>query len=284
MYMYLLLLSLFLTNVYMVWLIIEIILLFFFFRVINYELKSVGLVVYFFFQRVMSLLLFIRIYFFLDKLVFFILVAKLGLFPFFYWVVVVSVKVGFIGNMFVLSLQKVSIFWLFWLMLSCGLGMLYFIVYSRVFFVILNLLMVRDLWLLIVYSSIANSSIILLGVLGSHYVLLIFLYLFVILFVIYLMIKIDSYIELVVLVFFFLVIPPFLLFFIKFYIMLSLDYVLKVGFFLAIFDVVVLFYYFRLVFIKFMLMELRVLIYMMNLVIILIMVLLRNCVTMIVFY
>ena len=149
---------------------------------------------------------------------------------------------------------------------------------------VVNLLMIRDLWLLIVYSSIANTGIIMLRVLGSHYIFVILLYLRVILAIIYLIRKIDSYMELVVLVFFFLVIPPFLLFFIKFYIMLSLDYVIKIGFFLAIFDVLVLLYYFRLVFIKFMLIEIRAIIYIMNLFMLLIIMLLRNCVTMVIFY
>lgn len=109
-YLFLLFISLSLRNVYIVWLLIELILLFFFIIVLNYELKSVGLVVYFFFQSVISLILFIRIYFCLDKFVFLVLIAKLGLFPFFYWVVIVRIKVGFIGNIFVLSLQKIVIF------------------------------------------------------------------------------------------------------------------------------------------------------------------------------
>ena len=65
------------------------------------------------------------------------------------------------------------------------------------------------------YSSIANTGIILMRVIGSHYIFLMLLYLRVIFIIIYLVNKLDSYIELVVLVFFFLVIPPFLLFFIK---------------------------------------------------------------------
>ena len=84
--------------------------LFFFLRVLNYESKSVGLVVYYFFQGVISLLLFGALFFSLGKIIFLILVAKLGLFPFFYWIVVVRVKVGVVANMFVLSLQKIAIF------------------------------------------------------------------------------------------------------------------------------------------------------------------------------
>jgi hypothetical protein len=57
--------------------------LFFFLSVLRRENKSVGLVVYYFFQRVMSLVLFGSLFFSLDKLVFLVLAAKLGLFPFF---------------------------------------------------------------------------------------------------------------------------------------------------------------------------------------------------------
>lgn len=91
----------------------EIIFLFFLLYVILKESKSFGLVIYFFFQSVSSLLLFISVVFFLDKLVLIFLLAKLGLFPFFYWVIVVSVKLGVLGNMFVLRFQKFSVFRLF---------------------------------------------------------------------------------------------------------------------------------------------------------------------------
>lgn len=282
-YVYILFLILSLSNVYLVWLIIELIFLFFFLRVLSYENKRVGLVVYYFFQRAISLLLLIVMFFSLDKLIFFILSAKLGLFPFFYWVVVVSVKVGVVGNLFVLRLQKVRLFWILWLVLNCSLRLLYLLVYGRIFFVVINLLIIRDLWLLIVYSSIANTGIILISILGSHYLILILLYLRVIFIIIYIIYKLDSYNEMVLLVFFFLVIPPFLLFMMKLYIIISLDILIKVSLFLVVFDVLVLLYYFRLVFIKFMLMEIRMLIYIMNMLILLCMLILRNCVTMIVF-
>lgn len=258
--------------------------LFFFIIVLMGDRKDYGLVIYYFFQRVMSLLLFIRIFFFLEKFVFLILLAKLGLFPFFYWVVVVRVKVGLVANMFVLSLQKVRVFWMVWLVMNCSLSLLYFLVYLSIFFVVVSLLMVRDLWLLIVYSSIANTGIILLRVVGVQYLFLMLLYLRVILGIIYLTKQLNSYMEFVLLVFFFLVVPPFVLFFMKFYVILSLDVVLKVGFFLAIFDVLVLLYYFRLVFMKFMLLEMGGLVYIMNLLMLVCFLLFRNCVTLIIFY
>jgi hypothetical protein len=136
----------------------------------------------------------------------------------------------------------------------------------------------------LVYSSIANTGIIILRVYGTQYIFVVLLYLGVILGIVYLIKNIDSYREILLVVFFFIVIPPFLLFFIKFYVIVSLDYMIKLGFFLAIFDVLVLLYYFRLVFIKFLLMELGVLIYIINLFLILIIVLIRNCVAMIIFY
>ena len=147
MYFFILFLLLSLSNVYVIWLIIELMFLFFLLLVINTERKRIGLIVYFFFQSLASLILFVRIIFFFDKLVFLLLRAKLGLFPFFYWIVVVRVKVGIIGNMFVLGLQKFSVFWLFWLLMKASLDFVYFIVYLSVFFVIVNLLIVSDLWL-----------------------------------------------------------------------------------------------------------------------------------------
>lgn len=283
MYFYMIFLLLPVSNVYIVWLLIELMFLFFFIIVLSRESKRFGLVIYYFFQSVMSLILFIAIFFLLDKFVFLVLLAKLGLFPFFYWVVVVSVKVGFQANMFVLSFQKVGVFWMVWLVMNCSLSLVYFLVYSRIFFVIINLVIVRDLWLSIVYSSIANTGMILISVVGSQYVCLIMLYLGVIFSIIYLARKVDSYMEFMLLVFLFLVIPPFILFFIKFYVILSLDVVLKVAFFLAIFDVLVLLYYFRLVFIKFILVEAGGLVYRINLLMLVCVLLFRNCVTLIVF-
>jgi hypothetical protein len=264
------------VNVYLVWLIIELIFIFFLLLVVDIEYKSLGLIIYFFFQGVASLLLFVVICFSLDKIIFMFLVGKLGLFPFFYWIVVVRVKVGLVGNMFVLSLQKVSVFWLFWLVRRVQLRFLFFLVYLSIFFVIVSLFLVRDLWLLIVYSSIGNRRMIILRVYGSSYMYIVILYLGVILGIIVFMKNSDSYLELVVVVFFFLVIPPFILFFMKFYVVFSLDFLVKVGFFLVVFDVLVLVYYFRLVFIKFMLMDLGILIYMMNVVLLLLMLIFRS--------
>jgi len=123
----------------------ELIFLFFLLNVINYESKRIGLIIYFFFQRIASLILFIVIFFMFDKLVLLLLAAKLGLFPFFYWIIVVRVKIGFIGNIFVLSLQKIRVFWLFWLLLKSSFSFIYLLTYSRIFFVIVNLLLIRDL-------------------------------------------------------------------------------------------------------------------------------------------
>ena len=273
-----------LSNVYIIWLLIELLFLFFLLIVINNERKNVGLIIYFFFQSVASLILFIVLVFSFEKLIFLLLRAKLGLFPFFYWIVVVRVKVGLIGNLFILRLQKIRVFWLFWLLLNSSFSFLYIFVYRRIFFVIVNLLLISDLWLLIVYSSIANTGMILLRVYGSHYIVIVFLYLRVIARIIYSVIKVDSYIELLLIIFFFIVIPPFLLFFIKLYVILRIDFFIKIGFFLFIFDALILFYYFSLVFIKFLLIDLGIFIYLINLFLLLIILLFRNCVTMIFFY
>ena len=273
-----------LSNVYIIWLLIELLFLFFLLIVINNERKNVGLIIYFFFQSVASLILFIVLVFSFEKLIFLLLRAKLGLFPFFYWIVVVRVKVGLIGNLFILRLQKIRVFWLFWLLLNSSFSFLYIFVYRRIFFVVVNLLLISDLWLLIVYSSIANTGMILLRVYGSHYIIIVFLYLRVIAIIIYSVIKVDSYIELLLIIFFFIVIPPFLLFFIKLYVILRIDFFIKIGFFLFIFDALILFYYFSLVFIKFLLIDLGIFIYLINLFLLLIILLFRNCVTMIFFY
>jgi len=151
---------------------------------------------------VASLLLFIVLLLGLGKFVFLFLVAKLGLFPFFYWMVIVSLKIGLWGNLFVLSLQKISVFWLLWLLLDVSLRFIYIIVYLRIFFVVINLVLVSDLWLLLVYSSIANTGIIILAVYGDKYLFRVFLYLFMIFIIIYLIIKLDNYIELLLILFF----------------------------------------------------------------------------------
>jgi hypothetical protein len=283
-YFFILFCLLSISNVFVIWFIIELIFIFFLLIIINIEIKRVGLIIYFFFQRVISLCLFIVIIFSFEKLIFLLLSAKLGLFPFFYWMIVVRVKVGIIGNLFILRLQKIRVFWLLWLLMKTNLGFIYLFVYASIFFVIVNLLIIRDLWLLLVYSSIANTGMIMLRVYGSNYIYVILLYLSVIFCIIYLIIKIDRYLELLLLVFFFIVIPPFLLFFIKFYIILSLDFMLKLGFFLALFDVFVLLYYFSIIFIKFLLIDLSILIYLINLFLLLLMLIFRNCVAMIVFY
>jgi hypothetical protein len=62
----------------------ELIFVFFLLVIINIEVKRVGLIIYFFFQRVISLCLFIVFIFSFEKLIFLLLSAKLGLFPFFY--------------------------------------------------------------------------------------------------------------------------------------------------------------------------------------------------------
>ena len=251
---------------------------------LNYESKSVGLVVYFFFQSFISLLLFMSIYFLISKLIFFLLVAKLGLYPFFYWIVVVSVKVGFLTNIFVLSFQKVSVFWLLWFIFDVSMVLLLIFVYLSIFFVALNLLIIRDLWLLLVYSSIRNTGMLILRVYGNYYLFVVFLYLRIVFLIIFFISKITSYIEIILVVFFFLVIPPFILFFIKLYVIMSLEFFMNVGFFLVIFDVLILLYYFSLIFIKFILIESNFLVWFMNILVLLILLVFRNCVTMIVFY
>jgi len=152
------------------------------------------------------------------------------------------------------------------------------------FFVVLNLLIVSDFWLLLVYSSISNSALILLSVNGSYYMFVVFLYLGLVLVILYLVKVLDSYIELLLVILLFLVVPPFILFFMKFYIIYSLESVIKLFFYVSIFDVLILFYYFSLIFMKFIMIDLGVLVYVINFLIIVLIIVFRNCVAMIFFY
>ena len=272
------------TNFYVVWFLIEIIFLIFLLQVITVETKRVGLIVYYFFQRFLSLLLFIVVFLILSKCVFIILCAKLGLFPFFYWVILVTRKIGIIGNIFVLSLQKLPVFWLFWLLRDVSVSVLFFFCYLGIIFVVVNLRLVVDLWLLLVYSSIANTGILLLSSFGYYFMSNVFLYLCIISIIIVLISKRRNYFEILIVVLLFLVIPPFILFFIKFYIVVRLESILKLSFFIFIFDVFILFYYFTFIFIKFILFDRRTLIYFINYFILMLLLLCRNYVTLVVFY
>ena len=55
------------------------------------------------------------------------------------------VKVGLVGNMFVLRLQKVRVFWLLWLLLERRVGFVYVWVYLSIFFVVVRLVIIRDI-------------------------------------------------------------------------------------------------------------------------------------------
>lgn len=272
------------VNIYVVWFLIEIIFLFFLLYVLTKEEKRIGLVIYYFFQSLISLFLFLSIFIYLKKFIFLILCAKLGLFPFFYWIVVVSLKINYVGNLFVLALQKIPVFWFFWLSYDSFLILLVIITYIRILFVLINLLIISDLWLLLVYSSIANTGMILISVYGGNYLTVVLVYLLVIIGIILLVKNRDSYHDLVLVVLIFLVIPPFVLFFIKVFIVRSLVFSLKLILFIFFLDVFILFYYFTIIFIKFFIMERRVLIYFINLIIIVSVLFFRNCVALIVFY
>lgn len=283
-YFFLLVFLLINVNFFVVWFLIEIIFLFFLLYIINLEYKSVGLIVYYFFQRFLSLFLFVAVFFIMRGFTFLILCAKLGLFPFFYWVVVVSTKIGIWGNVFVLSFQKLPVFWLFWLLRRQNFISLFMFTYIGIVFVVVNLSFVVDFWLLLVYSSIANTGLLLLSRRGSNYVINIFLYLRVVTLIIFLISKINNYNELLLIVLLFLVVPPFILFFIKYYIVIRLDSILKVSFLIFAFDVFILFYYFTFLFMKFILFERGALIYFINYLILLFILWFRNYVTLVVFH
>jgi len=137
-------------------------------------------------------------------------------------------------------------------MIKSSFIFLILLVYCSVFFVIFNLVLISDLWLLLVYSSIANTGMLIIRVYGSNYIFVVVLYLRVVFIIIYFLKSLDSYFEILLIVFMFIVVPPFVLFFIKFYVIIRVDFFIKIGFFLSVFDVLVLVYYFRLIFMKFL--------------------------------
>lgn len=177
--------------------------LYFFLIIFLKESQRIGIIIYFFFQTVISFLLFLRLVILRDKLVFLLLLAKLGLFPFFYWILVVCIKIRYLGNMFVLVLQKLSVFWLIWLFINVSFFYLYFFNYLRLFFVVISLIMVTDLWLFLVFRSIGSSGLIIIRVVGSHYFYLIFLYFLVIFCIIIFVYYSFSFQERLIVIFFF---------------------------------------------------------------------------------
>ena len=99
--------------------------------------------------------------------------AKLGLFPFFYWIVVVRMKIGFIRKYICIKFTENLSFLVIMIINKSIFRIIYLLVYLRVFFVIFSLLLVSDLWLLLVYSSIANTGIIILRVYGVNFLLVV---------------------------------------------------------------------------------------------------------------
>lgn len=153
-----------------------------------------------------------------------------------------------------------------------------------VFFVVFSLLCVTDFWLLLVYSSISNRRLILLRVFGSNYIRMVFLYLGVVMCMIILYGKVRGYGEVYFVLFFFLVLPPFILFLWKIYLIIRLDFILRLGFWLVFFDVIILLYYFRILFLNFILFERGYIMYYMNLFVLRMLVLLRIYVALVFFY
>ena len=283
-YIFLLSLLLSVSNVFLVWILIEFAFVFFLLFIINNESKNTSLVIYFFFQSFCSLILFLCIFNNFDSVVFIILLAKLGLFPFFYWLVIVTIKVRLLVNFFILGLQKLPALWLLWLLIKSSYLIVYLIVYLNIFFVMLNLMRISDLWLLLVYSSISNTRLLIFGIEGAFYFVSIFIYLFTVMSIILSLLKSCSYEEIILVIFIFLTIPPFLLFFIKVNLVFRLDFSLKLAMFIIFFDVLILLYYFSLIFVKFLLLDGRFLVYLINLLILLSLLVFRNYVALVVFY
>lgn len=284
MYLFLIFLLLSISNVYVIWLLIELAFIFFLLFIINNEAKNTALVIYFFFQRFCSLILFILLFYDQLALIFTLLIAKLGLFPFFYWLILVSIKVRLLANFFILIFQKLPSLWLFWLIVNIPILLVYFVVYLNLFFVMINLIICSDLWLLLIYSSISNTRLLIINVYGSYYFVSIFIYLCLLFSILRLLWHTSRNNEILIVLFFFLTVPPFFLFFIKLAIISSLEFSLKLIIYIFIFDVLILLYYFRLIFTKFILFDNRFTIYIINFLTLMVLVISRNCVTLVIFY
>ena len=280
-YVLILLLSLIVVNYWVLWILMEFTSLFFFLIVLRIESKSVGLVIYYFFHSFLSLILFVRLLYGERRVVFLVLLGKLGIFPFFYWLVVVVLKVGLWGRIMVLVWQKISSFWMFWLVREVRVGMIVLVVYISLVFVFLSLLMVVDLWLLIIYSSIRNSSLILISLYGDNYMNVVIFYLGVLFLVLFFFKFVGLKEWCLILVLILIVIPPFGLFYMKFIIFLSLDFFLILVFLLGVLDFLVLLYYFSLLFFRFMVIEVGFWVYFINLLIIIVITMFRRYVTLI---
>lgn len=145
-------------------------------------------------------------------------------------------------------------------------------------------MIVTDLWLLLIYSSIVNTSLLLCSIYGRHYLIIVFLYLRIISLIIWLIIHMMSYFDLLLIVFMFLVIPPFVLFFMKIFLAWRLEYPIKLVLLLFFIDVFILSYYFTLIFIKCMLIDNKISIYFIMFIVLLLILLLRNYVTLVIIY
>ncbi len=272
------------TNFYVVWYLMEMAFIYFLLIILKRGKKNTGLVVYFFLQSGLSLFLFIFFFIGIYKLVIVCLFAKIGFFPFTYWVVVVTRKMSYLGNMFILGWQKFPLFWIIWLVGISNFPIYLLFLYLTMLFSSIRLWAVTDLWLLLVHSSIINTALLVFLSLRAYYSLAVRVYMVMVISIVYLISKITNQSHFLGVIFIFLVIPPFLLFVIKFYIMLGMDFSLKLIFLIFIFDAMILIYYFTLIFTKFLLSDNTIIIYFINIIILLCVLLLRNCVALVIFH
>jgi len=237
-------------NVYQVWLVNEFLFLFFMLLLVLLENNVEGLIVYFFFQRFLSFMVFFSLVYFWEWLLLWVLAAKLGLAPFHFWVVLVRVKMMFISNMFVLGLQKLGLLWLFWLIVDLRLVFIRFLVFLGVMVTFISVFNICDLWLLIVYSSVANTRLIVFSFLGDKFISVFLIYLFVFIMIVGLLIFLKSYdyISLVILIL--LTIPRFILFIYKIELFITVIFSLKLVWFIVVFDILMLVYYFNIIFVR----------------------------------
>lgn len=207
-----------------------------------------GLLVYFFFQRIISLVLLVSMVNF-DCLSYSILFVKLGLFPFHFWVVIIGAKMSLLMLTLVLGLQKLSLFRLLSMYnLNIYFVFLLLIIVFRYSFVVNILLHVNDFWLSLVHTSVVNGVLV---IVGDFNYLFSFFFFYVLIFVSRIFISLlDLGRNLSYLIILFIAVPGYLMFTFKVFIVLGL--LIKVIIFLFIFEVSLLFYYFS-VFLRFFL-------------------------------
>jgi len=240
------------VNVFQVWIVNEFLFLFFILLLVMFDDGVEGLIIYFFFQRFMSFIVFIRFVYIWGDILKWLLVAKLGVAPLHFWIVIISVKVALLSNVFIMGLQKMGVVWIIWLMVELDMWFVVLIVILGVLVSFIRVFNVRDLWLLMVYSSVANTGLIIFSMMSRKFYVVFFLYLVIFVLMMRLLIFVKSYEYGYVVMLLLMTTPRFLLFIYKFELFLRVLFSLKVLWFVVFLDILILVYYFNMIFMRLM--------------------------------